>query len=98
MPSTLSARQAAIERSETYRMDDWLDRWAEALGERPVRSEEIGAMLRLSREVAHGVERKLAPLSTYLAGIHVGRRAAEGAGFADALEEIKAAAATLLPE
>jgi Domain of unknown function (DUF6457) len=78
-------------------MDDWLERWAEELGERPLTNEEIGAMLRLSREVAHGVERKLAPLSTYLAGIHVGRRMAEGASEADALAEVLAAGDRLLP-
>jgi hypothetical protein len=79
-------------------MDEWLDRWAEALGEHPVGNEEIGAMLRLAREVAHGVERKLAPLSTYLAGIHVGRSAAQGTDLAVALSEVEAAAARLLPE
>jgi len=48
-------------------------------------------MLSLSRDVAHQVERKMAPLSTYLAGIHVGRRSAEGVNAHDALEEIRAA-------
>jgi len=72
-------------------MNEWLVRWAEALGERPVTNEEIGEMLSLSRDVAHQVERKMAPLSTYLAGIHVGRRLAEGVNTHDALEEIRAA-------
>ena len=79
-------------------MDEWLDRWAEALGERTVSGEEIGAMLRLSRQVAHGVERKLAPLSTYLAGIHVGRRMAEGAGAGEAIGEVRSAADRVVPE
>jgi len=48
-------------------------------------------MLSLSRDVAHEVERKMAPLSTYLAGIHVGRRLAEGVNTHDALGEIRAA-------
>ena len=72
-------------------MNEWLVRWAETLGERPVTNEEIGEMLNLSRDVAHQVERKMAPLSTYLAGIHVGRRSAEGVNTYDALEEIRAA-------
>ena len=72
-------------------MNEWLVRWAEALGERPVTNEEIGEMLSLSRDVAHHVERKMAPLSTYLAGIHVGRRLAEGVNAHDALEEIRGA-------
>jgi len=79
-------------------MDEWLDRWANALGERAVSGEEVGAMLRLSREVAHAVERRLAPLSTYLAGIHVGRRLAEGATPAEALTEVRRAADALLVE
>jgi Domain of unknown function (DUF6457) len=79
-------------------MDEWLDRWAEALGEHALGSEEIGAMLRLSRDVAHGVERKLAPLSSYLAGIHVGRRLSEGANLSVALGEVRAAATRLVPE
>jgi Domain of unknown function (DUF6457) len=79
-------------------MDEWLDRWAEALGEHALGGEEIGAMLRLSRDVAHGVERKLAPLSTYLAGIHVGRRLSEGADLRDVIGEVRAAATRLVPE
>lgn len=53
-------------------MEDWIDRLADALGERRLGREEIGAMLKLSREVAHGVERRYAPLVAYLAGLHVG--------------------------
>lgn len=78
-------------------MDDWLDRFATAVGERPMSREEVGAMLRLSRQVAHGVERKYAPLSTYLAGLHVGRRSAEGASREEALREVLDAAEELIP-
>lgn len=82
-------------------MDDeweWLDRLAEALGTRPAGRQEIGAMLRLSRDVAHRVERRMAPLSTYLAGMHVGRRTAEGAGAQEALREVLDAARALIPQ
>ena len=79
-------------------MDEWLDRFASALGERAPEREEIGAMLQLSRAVAHGAERKLAPLSAYIAGIHVGRRAAEGVTVAEALGEIREVARDLLPD
>ena len=75
---------------------EWLDRMAEALGEPPVDRSQIGAMLKLSRDVAHGVERKLAPLSTFLAGVHVGRRVASGASPADALKEVLAATSGLI--
>jgi hypothetical protein len=76
---------------------EWLDRLAGALGEPPVERTQIGAMLRLSRDVAHGVERKLAPLSTFIAGVHVARRTAAGATADEALTEVLAAASALLP-
>jgi len=79
-------------------MDDWLDGFARALGERPIEREEVGAMLALSREVAHGVERRLAPLTAFVAGMHVQRRTGEGAAVADALAEIREAARALIPE
>ncbi len=81
-------------------MDEWvwLDRFAASLGERAPAREEIGAMLRISREVAHGVERKLAPLSTFVAGMHIGRRIAEGADRDQALGEVEEAVSALVPE
>jgi len=79
-------------------MDDWLDDFARALGERPLEREELGAVLALARDVAHGVERRLAPLASFVAGMHVQRRVAEGAGVSDAVEEVRAAARTLIPE
>jgi hypothetical protein len=77
---------------------EWLGRLASELGEQPPGREEIGTMLRLSREVARGVERKLAPLTTFVAGMHVARRASEGVGRADALREVEAAVTALVPE
>ncbi len=80
-------------------MDEWgwLDELAAALGEPPVERSQIGAMLRLSRDVAHRVERKLAPLSTFAAGLHVGRRTAEGATAEEAMREVLDAATRLIP-
>jgi len=78
-------------------MDDWLVEFARALGDRPPTREELGAMLKLSRQVAHGVERKYAPLSTFVAGMHIARRVAEGASEQQALAEVLAVAQTLLP-
>lgn len=49
-------------------MDDWLDRFATALGVPPLDTAEVDAILDLAREVAHGTERKNAPLATWLAG------------------------------
>ena len=79
-------------------MDDWLDDFAGALGERPLEREEVGAVLGLARDVAHGVERRLAPLASFVAGMHMQRRVAEGTAVPDAVQEIRAAARALIPE
>jgi len=68
-------------------MDEWIEAFATALGEEPIEPKEMGALLRVSREVAHRVQRRHAPLSTYLIGLHVGRRVAEGASRGLALDE-----------
>lgn len=80
-------------------MEDWLDRYAEALGEDSVTPEEMGALLRLAREVAHRTQdRRLAPLSTFLAGYHAGRDGGEAAGTRVArLKDAVAVADGLLP-
>ena len=68
-------------------MDDWQEQFAVVLGVEPLSREESGAVLKLARDVAHGVERKFAPLSTYLLGVAVGSRAASGADRASAFRE-----------
>jgi len=78
-------------------VDEWIDRFADALGEQPLHPTEVGSMLKLSRDVARGVERKLAPLSTFLAGLSVGRRTAEGASRDQALKQVMEAARVLVP-
>jgi len=79
-------------------MDEWVDRLADALGERRVDPKEAGAILKLAREVAHGVERRLAPLSAYVAGLYVGREVTEGTASSEALDEALRAARSLIPE
>jgi hypothetical protein len=79
-------------------MDEWIDRYADALGEDRVSPQELGALLKLSREVAHGVERKLAPVSTFVAGLFVGREIANGTPRGEAFREALAEAERLLPE
>lgn len=59
-------------------MEAWIDRLATALGEEPLAPEEVEDLLAAAREVAHGVERRVTPLTTFLAGVAVGR--AGGAG------------------
>ena len=78
-------------------MDDWLGKFASALGVEPLSREETGAVLKLARDVAHGVERKFAPLSAYLLGLAVGRRAASGAGRAGAFREALAEGQPAVP-
>jgi hypothetical protein len=57
----------------------------------------MGAVLRLAREVAHGVERKLAPVSTFLAGVHAGRLAAGGGDRGEALDRAVDRLLALIP-
>ncbi len=60
-------------------MDPWLDELAEALGVEPLGREQMGEILKVSREVAHGVERMYAPLASFLVGAAVARASAAGA-------------------
>ena len=49
-------------------LDDWLTSAAIALGIAPPEPAEVRALLELTRDVAHGVERVAAPLTAYLVG------------------------------
>ncbi|MEN3314042.1 MAG: hypothetical protein V7605_276 [Acidimicrobiaceae bacterium] len=75
---------------------EWPRRYAMALGA-DLTEAEVGALLDLAREVAHGSERRFAPLSTFVAGRFVAARVAAGATPADALAEAVAVARSLLP-
>ena len=57
-------------------MDDWLDRFADALSVPRLDPAEAEALLDLARVVAHGTERRNAPLATFLAGRAAGGTAA----------------------
>lgn len=48
--------------------EDWLVRYADTLGVPPLTDAEMSVLLDLARDVAHGSERRFAPLSTFLAG------------------------------
>ncbi len=60
-------------------MDNWIDELARALGEEPLTSAETTQLLDAARDVAHRVERKMTPLSTFVIGCAVGREIAGGA-------------------
>jgi hypothetical protein len=54
-------------------VDRWLDEAAKELSLEPLDGGEVATVLRLARDVAHGVERRAAPLAAYLAGLAAGR-------------------------
>ena len=67
------------------------DRYAEALG-LSLTDQEADAVLDLARVVAHGSERKFAPLSTFLAGQFVAELVRTGLSPIEALAEATAIA------
>jgi len=73
------------------------DRYAEALG-LTLTDADTETVLGLAREVAHGSERRFAPLSSYLAGQYVAARVRDGVPAATALAEAVAIADRTLAE
>jgi len=76
-------------------MNDWIAGYAAALDERlddtgrplVLTDEAATLVLDLARIVAHGTERKNAPLAAYLAGAFIGLRQAHGIQAEEALRE-----------
>lgn len=72
----------------------WIDNLAAALGAEPLTDDEVEELLTVARDVAHGVERKMTPLATYLLGMDVARRIAAGeeraAAMRAAISELRA--------
>jgi hypothetical protein len=79
-------------------MSDWIDELADSLGEPHLTAQETAAILRLARDVAHGVERKLAPLSAFLVGRAAGRRAADGMSADEAFRGAVESARARIPD
>ena len=83
-------------------MEDWIDQLAAALGEEPLSREETNRLLEVARDVAHGVERKVTPLATFLLGSAVGRnlvaRASRSDAMGSALETLRSALPQDRPE
>ncbi len=65
-------------------MTEWIPDYAEALGVE-LDDAEMEAVLALARDVAHGTERKNAPVAAFLAGRFVGN----GGSLADAVERAR---------
>lgn len=78
-------------------MSGWIDDLAEALEVDPLTDPETDRLLRVARDVAHRVERKGAPLASFLLGMHVARRTTDGSLRAAALDDTIALAEALLP-
>jgi predicted kinase len=78
---------------------DWIDRYAEALGEgAAAEPNERRVILKLAREVAHRTERVNAPLAAFVAGqIVATRRGMGGSGEEAALEALRVAEDLLPP-
>ena len=59
-------------------MEDWLQTAARELGGDPIDADMEERLLGAARDVAHGVERKLTPIATFMLGEAVQRRVAAG--------------------
>lgn len=60
-------------------LERWVDTLAQDLGVDP-EVVDIGAVLDLARDAAHGIERPAAPLTTFVAGYVTGLAAHDGSG------------------
>jgi hypothetical protein len=86
-------------------MDDWFESYAHALeerlgGEEPavhLSKDAKNPVLNMARIVAHGTDRKNAPLAAYVAGRYVAARTRQGIDEDAALAEAFAAAEAVIP-
>jgi Domain of unknown function (DUF6457) len=78
-------------------MDNWIDELARSLGEAPLTSTEMARLLDAAGDVAHRVERKMTPLSTFVVGCAVGRTLASGVERSEALNDALGRLDSLLP-
>ena len=79
-------------------MDEWIDQYATALGETRLTPAETADILKLARDVAHGVERRLAPLAAFVAGLAAARASEDGGDRAASVRAALDRARTLIPE
>jgi len=78
-------------------MMEWLDQLAVSFGIDPLGPDETNDLLDAARDVAHGVERKITPLASFVLGMRVGARMSQGATRTDALTETLAELRRTLP-
>jgi hypothetical protein len=77
--------------------DGWLQQLATVLGVDPVDEAAIDDILDAARDVAHTVERRITPVSTFLLGAAAQRRIGHGATASDALQDALADLRSALP-
>ena len=77
---------------------DPLERIADALGIEAPTATETSEILSVARDVAHTVERRITPVSTYLLGLSVQGRVAAGASREDALSAALSDLRTAVPD
>ena len=66
---------------------EWLDQLATTFGVDPLGPGETNDLLDAARDVAHGVERKITPLASFLLGMLVAARMGDGVSRDQALAE-----------
>ena len=76
---------------------EWIDRLAGSFGVDPLGPDETNDLLDAARDVAHGVERKITPLASFLLGMRVAALVSEGAQRDAALSETLAELRRSLP-
>lgn len=72
-------------------LNEWLAAAADALGVDPA-TVSIAGVLKTAADVAHGVARPAAPLTTFLLGVAVGRAADPAAALSEHTETVRALA------
>lgn len=77
-------------------MDDWLQRLATTIGVDTLTEEQSEELLVAARDVAHGVERKITPLATFLLGAAVQRGIGHGRTHEEAFDQVMASLRTIL--
>jgi uncharacterized protein DUF6457 len=76
----------------------WIDSLAERFGEEELTSRQTFELLGMAREVAHRVERRITPLSTFFVGVAVGKAQEAGGSRDEALSTALETVGSLLPE
>lgn len=76
----------------------WVERLAQELGVEGMTPHAQATLLAIARDVAHGGERKYAPLASFIAGRYVQLAAHDGRDMESALRDVSDAVSRLLRE